>query len=312
MMVKCNYKHVEGQESGAMLEKNYYLELYINYLRVERGLAENTLLAYQRDLQKLFSWAQESARDVLSLKRDDLIDVFMQLKQGGGSDATLSRFISVLKGYYRFLQQEKFIATNPTVYLETHKSWQSLPKFLSLEEIDQLLQQPDLTSDKGLRNRAILEILYAAGLRVSELLGLKINDISWDAGVLVCFGKGSKQRKVPVGRSAMEYLTRYMPARQRLLNGVSSHRLFVESGGHALTRQKIWLIIKEYGRRAGIDYITPHVLRHSFATVLLEHGADLRSVQLLLGHADIGTTQIYTHITDEKVRDSYLKFHPRS
>lgn len=295
-----------------MQEENSYLEEYLNYLRVERGLAENTLFAYRRDLQKLFSWAQEYARDVLSLERSDLINVFMELKKSGGSDATLSRFISVLKGYYRFLQQEKYIATNPTVYLETRKSWQSLPKFLSLTEIDELLQQPDLSSDKGLRDRAILEVLYAAGLRVSELLGLKVNDIGWDTGVLVCFGKGSKQRKVPVGRSAMEYLTRYMPARQRLLNGVNSHRLFIENGGHALTRQKIWLIIKEYGRRAGIDYITPHVLRHSFATVLLEHGADLRSVQLLLGHADIGTTQIYTHITDEKVRDSYQKFHPRS
>ena len=295
-----------------MQEKICYQDAYINYLRVERGLAENTLFAYQRDLQKLFTWVQENAREATSLERKDLIELFMQLKESGSSDATLSRFVSVLKGYYRFLQQEKLIVANPTVYLETRKTWQSLPKFLTLDEIDKLLQQPDMSTDKGLRDRAILEVLYAAGLRVSELLGLKLNDIGWDSGFLICFGKGSKQRKVPIGRSALEFMTRYLPARLRLLNGINSQRLFIEAGGHTLTRQKVWQIIKDYGRRASIDYITPHVLRHSFATVLLEHGADLRSVQLLLGHADIGTTQIYTHITDEKVRDSYLKFHPRS
>lgn len=295
-----------------MQAKNNYLPEYLNYLRVERGLAENTLLAYQRDLKKLFAWVLKSSREALTLERKDLVEVFADLKQGGGSDATLSRFISVIKGYYRFLLRERLILIDPTVYLEARKSWQSLPKFLSLEEIDQLLQQPDLLTDKGLRDRAILEVLYASGLRVSELLGLKMSDIGWDAGVLTCFGKGSKQRKVPLGRSAMDHLVKYMPARLRLLKGINSHRLFVEAGGHALSRQKIWQIMKDYGQRAGIDYITPHVLRHSFATVLLEHGADLRSVQILLGHADIGTTQIYTHLTDEKVRDSYQKFHPRS
>jgi integrase/recombinase XerD len=292
--------------------KSYYLQEYLNYLRVERGLAENTLLAYHRDLEKLIAWGNKHSRDVLTLERVDLVEVFTELKQRGDSDATLSRFTSVVKGYYRFLLRERLIILDPTVYLEARKSWQSLPKFLSLKEIDQLLEQPDISTDKGLRDRAILEVLYAAGLRVSELLNLKVADIGWEAGVLTCFGKGSKQRKVPLGRSALDYLVRYMPARQRLLRGVASHRLFVEAGGHALTRQKIWQIIKGYGKQAGIDYITPHVLRHSFATVLLEHGADLRSVQLLLGHADIGTTQIYTHITDEKVRDSYQKFHPRS
>ena len=295
-----------------MKAKNNYSHEYLNYLRVERGLAENTLLAYQRDLEKLFTWGLKSSRDVLTLERSDLVEVFADLKQGGGSDATVSRFISVLKGYYQFLLREKLIQVDPTVYLEARKSWQSLPKFLSLQEIDQLLEQPDLQTDKGVRDRAILEVLYASGLRVSELLGLKLTDIGWEAGVLTCFGKGSKQRKVPLGRSAMNYLVQYLPARLSLLKGTTSHRLFIEAGGHALSRQKIWQIIKSYGQRAGIDYITPHVLRHSFATVLLEHGADLRSVQILLGHADIGTTQIYTHITDEKVRHSYQKFHPRS
>ncbi len=291
---------------------NQYLHEYLNFLRVERGLAENTLLAYRRDLEKLFAWGLKNARDMRLIERQDLVEVFAELKDAGGSDASVSRFISVVKGYYRFLLRERLIKTDPTVYLEARKSWQSLPKFLSLEEVDQLFQQPDLTTDKGLRDRAMLEVLYASGLRVSELLGLKLADIGWEPGVLTCFGKGSKQRKVPLGRSALDHLLKYLPARLRLLKGVNSHRLFIEAGGQALSRQKIWQLMKSYGQRAGIDYITPHVLRHSFATVLLEHGADLRSVQILLGHADIGTTQIYTHITDEKVRDSYQKYHPRS
>lgn len=292
-------------------EPLYFAE-YLGYLRVERGLAENTILAYQRDLQKLTQQAQEQQVSLRKLERKDLVTILGGLKAKGDSDATIARFVSVLKGYYRFLQREGLLAVDPTAYLETRKSWQSLPKFLSLEEVEVLLQQPDLTSDIGLRDRAMLEVLYASGLRVSELLSLKLSDVDWDTGLLICFGKGSKQRKVPLGRSAMEFLRRYLPARQRLLRGSHSQRVFVEAGGHALSRQKIWLVIKEYGRRAGIDYITPHLLRHSFATVLLEHGADLRSVQLLLGHADIGTTQIYTHITDDKVRASYRKFHPRS
>ncbi len=295
-----------------METNNQHLHEYLNFLRVERGLAENTLLAYRRDLEKLFAWGLKNTRDIQLIERLDLVDVFAELKEAGGSDASISRFTSVIKGYYRFLLRERLIKTNPTVYLEARKSWQSLPKFLSLEEVDQLFLQPDLTTDKGLRDRTMLEVLYASGLRVSELLGLKLADIGWEPGVLTCFGKGSKQRKVPLGRSALDHLLKYLPARLRLLKGVNSHRLFIEAGGQALSRQKIWQLIKGYGQRAGIDYITPHVLRHSFATVLLEHGADLRSVQILLGHADIGTTQIYTHLTDEKVRDSYQKFHPRS
>jgi integrase/recombinase XerD len=269
-------------------------------------------VAYARDLGKLFDWGNQQEKSALHFTRQDLVTIFALVKSEGGSDATLARFISAIKGYYKFLFREGLIEIDPTIYLESRKSWQSLPKFLTLTEIDQLLRQPDISTDKGLRDKAILEVLYATGLRVSELLGLKLLDIDWEMGVLTCFGKGSKQRKVPLGRTALEALLQYMPARQRFLNGVNSHRLFVEPGGRAISRQKLWQVIKEYGRAAGIDYISPHVLRHSFATVLLEHGADLRSVQLLLGHADIGTTQIYTHVTDEKVRDSYRKFHPRS
>lgn len=285
---------------------------YLTYLRVERGLADNTILAYHRDLQK---FAQQIGAQKISIHEVDrraLVHVLEQLKESGDSEATVARFTSVLKGYFRFLLREDRLGADPTAYLEVRKSWQSLPRFLTLPEVEALLQQPDLSQDVGLRDRAMLEVLYASGLRVSELLSLKLADIDWEPGMLICFGKGSKQRKVPLGRSAIEFLRRYLPARQRLLREAQSQRLFVEAGGHALSRQKIWLIIKDYGRQAGIGYITPHLLRHSFATVLLEHGADLRSVQLLLGHADIGTTQIYTHITDDKVRASYRKFHPRS
>lgn len=289
-----------------------YFSEYLGYLRVEKGLSENTLLAYERDLQKLREQTTRLAKSILQLERKDLVEIIARLKKEGSHDTTIARFISVVKGYYRFLQREGRNVNDPTAYLEVRKSWQSLPKFLTLQEVNELLQQPDLTTDKGLRDRAMLEVFYATGLRVSELLALKLADMDWESGLLLCFGKGSKQRKVPVGRTAMDYLLRYLPARQRLLQGANSQRLFIAESGHALSRQKIWWIIKDYGRRAGIGNITPHTLRHSFATVLLEHGADLRSVQLLLGHADVGTTQIYTHVTDEKVRASYRKFHPRS
>ena len=279
---------------------------------MEKGLSDNTILAYQRDLAKFQKLTSQQAILLAQLDRKSLVQLIASMKESGDSDSTIARFISVLKGYFRYLQAEKLLAIDPTTYLEVRKSWQSLPKFLTLQEVNKLLAQPDLLTDKGLRDRAILEVLYAAGLRVSELLSVKLSDINWEAGTLICFGKGSKQRKVPLGSSALEYMTRYLPARQRLLRGYSSQRLFIEASGHALSRQKIWSVIKEYGRGAGIDYITPHILRHSFATILLEHGADLRSVQLLLGHADIGTTQIYTHITDKRVLESYQKFHPRS
>lgn len=288
-----------------------YLNEFLTYMKVERGLAENSILAYQSDLAKYFHHLENLSKSPLEVTRHDLIIILATFKERGDTDTTVARFISVIKGYYKFLLRERISNANPTAYLEARKSWQSLPKFLSLQEIDDLFQQPDLGTDVGLRDRALLEVLFATGLRVTESITLKLVDIDWEKGVLTCFGKGSKQRKVPLGRSAIEFLTRYMPARQRLLKGYNSHRIFVEENGRALTRQKVWLLIKEYGKKANIDYITPHILRHSFATVLLQHGADLRSVQILLGHSDIGTTQIYTHVTDEKVKDSYRKYHPR-
>jgi integrase/recombinase XerD len=289
-----------------------YLNEYFNYLRVERGLAENSLLSYQRDLHKLTQFAAEIGKELLTLDRNDLVDCLAEMKDREDSEATIARFISAAKGFYKYLLREGLSKHDPTAYLEARKSWQTLPKFLTPEEIERLLQQPDTSTDAGARDRAMLETLYATGLRVSELLNLKLGDIDWEAGTLKCFGKGSKQRVVPLGRSALEHLTRYLPRRQKLLGEASSHYLFVEPGGRPLTRQKIWLLIRDYGKAARIDYVTPHMLRHSFATVLLKNGADLRSVQLLLGHSDIGTTQIYTHVTDEHLKESYKKFFPRA
>lgn len=295
-----------------MSNSTRYLNEYFNYLRVERGLAENSLLSYQRDLQKLSQYAAEIGKELLTLDRADLVDFMAEMKDRHDSDATIARFVSATKGFYKYLLRENLSKHDPTSYLEARKSWQTLPKFLTPEEIERLLQQPDLSTDTGSRDRAMLETLYASGLRVSELLNLKLADIDWETGTLKCFGKGSKQRMVPLGRSAMDFLKMYMPHRQKLLGEASSHYLFVEPGGRPLTRQKIWMLIRDYGKTARIDYITPHMLRHSFATVLLQNGADLRSVQLLLGHSDIGTTQIYTHVTDDHLKETYKKFHPRS
>ena len=294
------------------MDNRALIEEFLNYLRVERGLSANTLEAYRRDLQKLAAFAAKREKEIATIEREDLRNLMMQMKQEGLDDKSISRAFSAIRGLYRYILREGLSKQDPTAYLEARKAWQTLPRFLSLAEVETLLDQPDLGTDAGLRDRAMIEVMYGTGLRVSELVNLKLGDLEMEGGYLTCFGKGSKQRRVPLGRVAIDFVTRYMPARMRLLNGQSSHQLFVEKGGRAITRQRFWKIIKDYGRMAKIDDVTPHTLRHSFATVLLENGADLRSVQLMLGHADISTTQIYTHVTDERLRSSYKKFHPRA
>ncbi len=285
---------------------------FLTLLRVEKGLAENTLLAYRNDLQKLLTYAANNHKSLFSLDRSDLVDLMAVLKESGANFTSISRMVSAIRGFYKFALTEGLTKHDPTAHLESSKPWQTLPHFLTQEEIEALLAQPKLDSDYGLRDRAMLETLYASGLRVSELVHLKMSDIDLDSGVLTCFGKGSKQRKVPLGRSAIAFLKRYFPARLRLLNGKLSDLLFIESNGRLITRQKFWKLIKQYGDAANIKYITPHLLRHSFATVLLANGADLRSVQLMLGHSDISTTQIYTHVTNDQLKTAYKQFHPRS
>ncbi|MFN0123778.1 MAG: site-specific tyrosine recombinase XerD [Blastocatellia bacterium] len=289
------------------------LQEFFNYCRVERGLSANTLTAYQNDLRRLAEFAGKRHKEILTLDRVDLVELMRQMKDDESlNDTSIKRGVSAIRMLYQFLLREKLLARDPAEHLETRKAWQTLPVFLSLEQVNKLLEQPDVSADTGLRNRAMLELMYATGLRVSEMVGLTLRDIEWDPGVVTCYGKGSKQRRVPVGRSALEWLTRYMPARMRLLDGASSQLLFVGKKGKAVTRQKFWQIVTRYGKQAGIHHVTPHTLRHSFATVLLEHGADLRSVQMMLGHADIGATQIYTHVTDERLKTAYKKFHPRA
>jgi integrase/recombinase XerD len=285
---------------------------FIRYLRVERGLSINTVEAYERDLAQLVALTREFEKEVLTLDRADLVEALARLRKAGRSDASISRFISALRGFFKFAAGEGFTKKDPTAYLDSRKSWQTLPRFLNQVEMESLLAQPDLGSDIGTRDRAMLELLYASGLRVSELISLRMADLDWEKGSLSCFGKGSKERCVPLGRSALDYLKMYMPCRLRLLRDRHTDLVFVERGGRRVSRQKFWRLTREYGERAGIGHVTPHTLRHSFATVLLEHGADLRSVQLMLGHADVSTTQIYTHVTSDSIRQSYRKYHPRS
>ncbi len=295
-----------------MKEDKKLVAEFITQLRVEKGLADNTLMAYQRDLQKLLKHTADLSKSLLTLERADLVDLMADMKDSGANSSSISRLVSAVRGFYKYALTEGITKNDPTAHLEAHKPWQTLPHFLTQEEVESLLAQPNMESDHGLRDRAMLETLYASGLRVSELIHLKLSDIDLESGVLTCFGKGSKQRKVPLGRSAISFLNRYFPARLRLLNGKLSNLLFIELNGRLITRQKFWKLIKRYGETANISYITPHLLRHSFATVLLANGADLRSVQLMLGHSDISTTQIYTHVTNDQLKTAYNKFHPRS
>ena len=201
---------------------------------------------------------------------------------------------------------------DPTVNVESPKAWQTLPKFLTAEEIERLMEEPDVTTDEGLRDRAMTELLYASGLRVSEMVSLTLADVNLEAGLVTCLGKGSKERQVPIGRSAIEWVRRWLPARRRILGDRPVDLLFVTAKGGPVTRQLYWRRLVAHGERAGLGRITPHMLRHTFATHLLEHGADLRSVQMMLGHSDVSTTQIYTHVTNERLRETLQRFHPRA
>jgi integrase/recombinase XerD len=287
---------------------------YLTYLKVEKGLSINSLEAYRNDLSKLTQYTLKIQRDVLTLERRELVDIIVFLKDDENlSDNSIARFLSAVKGLYRFLNAEKMIKHDPTAYLESRKSWQTLPRYLTPDEVNLLLEQPNIAEPIGLRDRAMLEVLYASGVRVSELVNLKLVDIEWEPGILTCFGKGSKSRRVPLGNAALNYLRKYMAVRNKLLgDNLDCDALFIEKSGSKVTRQKFWKIIKKYGDMARVGHVTPHMIRHTFATVMLRNGADLRSVQMMLGHSDLGTTQIYTHVTDDRIAESYKKFHPRS
>jgi len=287
---------------------------YLDHLRVERALAPNSLEAYGRDIAKLAAFARSRRREAVALKQRDIADFIGQLHDSGLSVRSVARAVHAIRGLYRFAVREGRLAADPMENLQAPKAFTALPRFLNLEQVDALLAAPDTKTPLGLRDRAILEVLYASGLRVSELIGLKRRDLDLELGILTAFGKGRKERLVPIGRSACDWVSRYLnEARPALERGRGSPQLFLSNRGRGLSRMGLWGIVRRHGVTAGVQRVlTPHVLRHSFATHLLERGADLRSLQAMLGHADISTTQIYTHITRERLRRIYDQFHPRA
>ena len=284
---------------------------YISYVKVEKGLSANSLQAYERDLAKLSAWAAKNEFDIIKLTRQDLREWMIDLGRTSLSVNSKRRLISVLRGFYKFLIIDGHNTKNPAENLDMPQKGQYLPKFLNQAEIESLLAAPDVSTETGLRNKAILELMYSSGLRVSEVVTLQINDIDVDAGILTCTGKGSKTRRVPVGSSAIEWLKSYLALRRKKEN-IEVQNLFVTPSSAPLNRQGIFLFIKEYAKKCGLADVSPHTLRHSFATHLVQNRADIRSVQQMLGHADISTTQIYTHMTDTHLRKSYEQFHPRA
>jgi len=288
-------------------------DAYLDHLRVERRLSGHTVENYARDLVKLADFAAERERSLEALDRHDLEAFVRSLMSRGLSPRSVARTVACVRGFYRFLVMDHRLGKSPADDVRPPRAWPPLPKFLTLEEVDRLIAQPDPTTPLGLRDRALVELLYATGMRVSELVGVRAADINLSAGYLTCTGKGSKQRIVPVGDQAAAWVRRYQQdARPLLARQKGTTRLFLNRRGGPLSRVGFWKTLKRYGRHAGLRRdLSPHVLRHSFATHLLERGADLRAIQMMLGHADLSTTQIYTHVLQARMRTIYDRFHPR-
>ncbi len=290
------------------------IDAYLVYLRDVRRMSPNTIENYARDLAALGAFAERRKLPVEQLQRRDLEAFVRSLMSSGLSPRSVARTVACVRGFYRFTALERQDQRSPAEDLQAPRAWPALPKFLDLEAVDRLLAQPDVSTERGLRDKALIEMLYATGMRVSELLGLKPGDLNLDEGYITCTGKGDKQRIVPIGHEASEWVRRYIrEARPALLHRRPSPWLFVNArDGGPLSRVGFWKVLKEYGIKAGISQaISPHVLRHSFATHLLERGADLRAIQVMLGHADLSTTQIYTHVLEARLRAVYDRFHPR-
>jgi integrase/recombinase XerD len=290
------------------------IRVFLQHLQVERGLAANTLAAYRHDLAKFSAFLGARRRDLKDVRDDDIMEFMAWLYRQKIGSRSVSRHLVTLRVFSRFALAEDLIDADPTLNLESPQIWKGLPVFLSLEQVEELLKQPDPGKPLGARDAAMLEVLYSTGLRASELVGLRLADVDLDTGCARCIGKGNKERLVPLGRKALQSLRHYLEtSRPTLLRGRSSPFLFLNARGSRMSRVGFWKLLKAYGRRAGLpSKLSPHKLRHSFATHLLERGADLRSVQMMLGHADISTTQIYTHVTQERLRKIYKAHHPRA
>ena len=312
MAVKPAEEHasVEPHDAGSAA----LVDAYLDHLRIERRLSANTLESYARDLVHLARYAASEGRGLRALDRAALEAFVRELMASGLAARSVARTVAATRGLYRFLAISRHIADNPADDLQPPRTWAALPKYLSIDEVDRLLAAPDTTTPRGLRDRAFIELLYATGLRVSELVSLRTADVNLEAGYLTTQGKGGKERLVPVGDEAVAWLQRYLrEGRPALMGQRSGPRLFINArGGSSLTRMGVWKTLKAYGTMAGVSRsLSPHVLRHSFATHLLERGADLRAIQMMLGHADLSTTQIYTHVLEARLRAVYDRFHPR-
>lgn len=298
-----------------MMNVDTYVDEFINYLAVERGLAQNTLESYARDIRQLSQYLIQNDLGALhETSRGAIMHYLSAMKSQGRAMSSISRNLAAIKAFYQYLMRERYISKDPAASMEAPKLEKRLPKVLTVTEIDKLLKQPAPVSPAGIRDRAMLELLYATGIRVSELISLTISDVNLELGYIKCYGKGSKERIVPLGSIAAKWVNNYLEkGRPRLIKSPGVQTLFVNQHGRKLTRQGFWKIIKRHAYEAHIQKdITPHTLRHSFATHLLENGADLRSVQEMLGHADISTTQIYTHVTNKHLQEVYEKTHPRA
>ena len=296
------------------MELEAQIRSFLNYLRVEKGLSDNTMYAYQRDMMKFAEFAAKQKVTLAQVERAHVVDFLRSLYLKKLDSRSVARHLVTIRHFFRFCFAEGLIQEDPAANVQSPKFRQSLPEFLSLAEVDRLLAQPDANSTIGLRDKAMIELLYSTGLRVSELCGLKTQDIQMDLGCLRCIGKGNKERLVPVGKRALQGVQEYVTkSRPQILGKQTSSFLFPSRTGRAINRIVFWKILGTYGRKAGLrKALTPHMLRHSFATHLLDRGADLRSVQMMLGHADIATTQIYTHVVEERLKQVYKEHHPRA
>ncbi len=305
-------KNAGGFEGKRVVpDRRSLLEQFIAYLSAEKGLSANTVASYSLDLQSFGNFLPETGRDYTSFTREDIVNYMGRMKDSGHSTASICRFISSVRGFCRYLVIEKIIDDNPSETLRMPRQWERLPKALSMEDTMRLLEA-EVKSSMFVRDAAMLELLYASGLRVSEVITIKINDVNFEGGFLRVMGKGSRERVVPMNHRASERIRQYMQElRPLLLNGRQSAFLFLTGRGKPMTRQRFWQALKSFGSIANVK-ITPHMLRHTFATHLLDGGADLRSVQKMLGHSDIATTQIYTKVSSDRIKKVYLEHHPRA